>query len=188
MLKFSMIQGDLNEWKGHVDPALEYYLDAANGFKKAYEGLYGNPRRRAVARDLCFEAVDKAEELKALQSQQKNQVTLLGKYLGSTVCLILYHLSLIFYFPFLATAVKNERRPAIGRHRASSTSSIRSNKSTASSAWEDSPKQNGDEPVRLSQNELDVLKFTSNVNEKIFLPWIDDTDLKEKYAFPTRFV
>lgn len=92
----------------------------------------------------------------------------------------------------------------LGRHRASSTSSTRSNRSAVS--IESSSYPNGktgtcDSPQssnsttggdllaqRLSSAELEVLKYSSNVNNNIFLPWIDDTDLKEKFAYPNRFM
>ncbi|KAI8366637.1 uncharacterized protein BYT42DRAFT_504904 [Radiomyces spectabilis] len=41
---------------------------------------------------------------------------------------------------------------------------------------------------RLSSTEIDVLKHTSNVNERIFLPWMDETDLKEKFSFTQNFI
>ena len=41
---------------------------------------------------------------------------------------------------------------------------------------------------KLSDTELEVLRYTSNVNDNVFLPWIDDTDLKEKFSFPGRFM
>lgn len=33
-----MIQGQVNEKKGHVEEALEYFMDSADWYKKAYEG------------------------------------------------------------------------------------------------------------------------------------------------------
>jgi calpain-7 len=38
---------------------------------------------------------------------------------------------------------------------------------------------------KLSAAEIEVLKHTSNVNDKTFLPWIDETDLKEQFSYPT---
>lgn len=38
---------------------------------------------------------------------------------------------------------------------------------------------------KLSTAEIEVLKHTSNVNDKTFLPWIDETDLKEQFSYPT---
>lgn len=38
---------------------------------------------------------------------------------------------------------------------------------------------------KLSASEIEVLKHTSNVNDKTFLPWIDETDLKEQFSYPT---
>lgn len=96
-----MIQGDRNDAKGYIEQALEYYKDAASCYKIVYEGSYiesifdckdgalivhvprsialsSNPSKRAYARNKCLEALDKAEEMKALDKQQKNQMTLLG--------------------------------------------------------------------------------------------------------------
>ncbi|KAI8140575.1 hypothetical protein BJV82DRAFT_519949, partial [Fennellomyces sp. T-0311] len=158
--QFSLTQGGLNDAKKYIDEALEYYLDAADWSKKAYEALAYDPRKRALARNLCLQAVDKAEEMKAQMMHQKNQ--LLGD------------------------------RPTLGRNRASSTSSTRSNISvrTIEEVNGKSAGYPGDELMtqRLSSAELEVLKYTSNVNDNVFLPWIDDTDLKEKFAFPNRFI
>lgn len=40
LIQFSMIQGEVNVKKGHVEEALEYYMDSADWYKKAYEGIY----------------------------------------------------------------------------------------------------------------------------------------------------
>lgn len=84
----------------------------------------------------------------------------------------------------------------MGRNRASSTSSTRSAKSVASVASQleglsvNGKTAQGDSLAsqRLLTRELEVLKHTSNVNNKLFLPWIDDTDLKEYFSFEKRFV
>ncbi|KAI9314987.1 hypothetical protein BX666DRAFT_1965459, partial [Dichotomocladium elegans] len=180
--KFSMAQGELNYQKGHNEEALEYYLDSADWYKKAYEGLAFDRNRQTFARDMCFKAVDKAEELKAITNQQKLQLlTVKGERSYNR-------------------RTSSAERPIIGRLRASSTSSAHSTRSNLSvdyassivsnstrSAYETSP---DDELLtqRLSNAELEVLRFTSNVNNNIFLPWIDDTDLKEKFSYPTRFI
>ncbi|KAL0073956.1 hypothetical protein J3Q64DRAFT_1881558, partial [Phycomyces blakesleeanus] len=41
---------------------------------------------------------------------------------------------------------------------------------------------------RLSSAEIEVLKYTSNVNGKVFLPWVDSSDLKEKFSFEKKFL
>lgn len=157
--KFSMIQGQVNEKKGHVEEALEYFMDSADWYKKAYEDLAHDPQRRAFAKNMCLNAVDKAEELKAMTMHQKTQLL----------------------------SVRNEKtRPALGRHRASSTSSTRSAVSVESSSCVNGKTATCDSPQsssstgdllaqRLSSAELQVLKYSSNVNNNIFLPWIDDT-------------
>ena len=89
-----MIQGEVNDKKGHVEEALEYYMDSADWYKKAYEGIYirntwiwfywvadihsldlsHDARGRAFAKNMCLNAVDKAEELKAMTMHQKTQL------------------------------------------------------------------------------------------------------------------
>ncbi|KAG2220383.1 hypothetical protein INT45_006554 [Circinella minor] len=173
--QFSLTQGELNDVKEYFEEALEYYLDAADWSKKAYEALAYDPRKRAYARNLCFKAVDKAEEIKAKTMHQKNQLL----------------------------AVKNDKgygrkNNLGGRQRASSTSSTRSNHSirTLDEQQEQSINIKSDNiysgndlmTQKLSGTELEVLKYTSNVNDNVFLPWIDDTDLKEKFSFKGRFI
>jgi calpain-7 len=41
---------------------------------------------------------------------------------------------------------------------------------------------------KLSSTEIEVLKHTSNVNDKMFLPWIDETDLKEQFSYQRKFL
>jgi calpain-7 len=41
---------------------------------------------------------------------------------------------------------------------------------------------------KLSAAEIEVLKCTSSVNEKMFLPWIDETDLKEQFSYETKYL
>ncbi|ORE22938.1 cysteine proteinase [Rhizopus microsporus] len=41
---------------------------------------------------------------------------------------------------------------------------------------------------KLSASEIEVLKHTSSVNNNTFLPWIDETDLKEQFSYPTKFL
>ena len=38
-IQFSLTQGELNDTKKYLEEALEYYLDAADWSKKAYEGI-----------------------------------------------------------------------------------------------------------------------------------------------------
>lgn len=37
---------------------------------------------------------------------------------------------------------------------------------------------------KLSSTEIEVLKHTSSVNNKTFLPWMDEADLKEQFSYP----
>lgn len=41
---------------------------------------------------------------------------------------------------------------------------------------------------KLSSSEIEVLKCTSNVNDKMFLPWIDETDLKEQFSYAKKYL
>lgn len=41
---------------------------------------------------------------------------------------------------------------------------------------------------KLSSAEIEILKLTSNVNGKLFLPWVDESDLREKFTYEEGFV
>jgi calpain-7 len=41
---------------------------------------------------------------------------------------------------------------------------------------------------KLSTAEIDLLKMTSNVNSKLFLPWMEEADLREKFTFSESFM
>jgi len=41
---------------------------------------------------------------------------------------------------------------------------------------------------KLSPAEIEILKLTSNVNAKLFLPWVDESDLREKFTYDELFM
>jgi hypothetical protein len=41
---------------------------------------------------------------------------------------------------------------------------------------------------KLNSAEIEILKLTSNVNAKLFLPWVDESDLREKFTYDDLFM
>ncbi|KAG0164986.1 calpain 7, partial [Apophysomyces sp. BC1015] len=180
--QFAIDQGELSEEKGYSDQALDYYSHAAEFFLKAFKELENGSSRKIFARDMFTRALDKAEDVKA---SQKNY--------NSTTLLVVQNErpSSAPRSPTLSIADEN-RRPSLARYRASSVSSTRSlPKSMSSLSLESSGRIDTGNDIltqRLSVAEIEVLKTTSNVNNKVFLPWMDESDLKENFSFNTKFV
>ncbi|KAI8976222.1 hypothetical protein BDB01DRAFT_844522 [Pilobolus umbonatus] len=131
--QFCYDQGELNELRGHIDHALDYYTEAAELYYEAFKG-YGDEAEKSKAKDAFQSALDKAEEMK----NRKNALT-----------------------------VSDRSRPS-SAHSNSHNDNILTQK--------------------LSSAEIDVLKVTSSVNNNMFLPWIDESDLKEKFSFKKRYI
>jgi calpain-7 len=90
---------------------------------------------------------------------------------------------------------QKELSPKEGRQRASSVSSAASSFNVTSNS------NNGTTPIgalkckedensmkKLSFAEIEILKLTSNVNSKLFLPWVDESDLREKFTYDELFM
>ncbi|KAI7894172.1 uncharacterized protein EV154DRAFT_415548 [Mucor mucedo] len=150
--KFSFDQGELNEYKGNMEHALEYYSDAAELYLKAFKGYENDSADKLEARDNFTRALDKAESLK--------KPSLL-----------------------LPPSPRTRSSSNASDHHRPSLSSLHNRSSSISSVshcpTDDILTQ------KLSASEIEVLKHTSNVNDKTFLPWIDETDLKEQFSYPT---
>ncbi|KAF7730256.1 calpain 7 [Apophysomyces ossiformis] len=176
-------QGEVSEEKAYNDQALGYYAHAAEYFHKAFKDLEKGSPKRIFARDMFTRALDKAEALKAAQKNQNNTTTLLVVQNERP--------SSAPRSPTLSVAEDN-RRPSLARYRASSVSSTRSlPKSMSNLSLESSEKFDAGNDImtqRLSAAEIEVLKTTSNVNNKVFLPWIDESDLKENFSSHNNFV
>ncbi|KAH8549492.1 hypothetical protein BGW37DRAFT_501400 [Umbelopsis sp. PMI_123] len=162
---FTLDQAILNEEKDLIDHSLELYKDAASTFLKAYRKLSKDDERCHSCHELCMQALNKVEELK--KSDTTNSLLLPQKELS----------------------------PKEGRQRASSVSSAASSFNVTSNS------NNGTTPIgalkckedensmkKLSSAEIEILKLTSNVNSKLFLPWVDESDLREKFTYDELFI
>lgn len=145
---------------------MEYYSEAAEYYLKAFKGYASDTTEKLTAREHFTKALDKAESIKKsvnhLTVQQDKPVS-----------------------------------PSSLRTRSSSTASDRpslytmhNRSSSISSILSIEPHCPTDDILtqKLSPAEIEVLKITSNVNKKIFLPWIDETDLKEQFSYPTKYL
>lgn len=161
--KFSFDQGELNENQGNTDHALDYYSDAAELFLKAFKLYENDSEQKLKARDNFTKALDKAETL-------KKSVNLLSVEKSSS--------------PFLrarSSSTASERPSLFNMHnRSSSISSVLS--------IEPHCPTDNILTQKLSSSEIEVLKYTSNVNDKMFLPWIDETDLKEQFSYSKKYL
>lgn len=144
-----------------MDHALDYYSDAAELYLKAFKGYHNDTPEKIAARENFTKALDKAELLK------KKTTTLLSpkiQYQQRTRS--------------SSNASDSNHRPnsSLNHHRSSSVSSLLSIE----------PQCPTDDILtqKLSSAEIEVLKHTSNVNEKTFLPWMDEADLKEQFSYP----
>ncbi|KAG1249535.1 hypothetical protein G6F68_013271 [Rhizopus microsporus] len=68
--QFSFDQGELNEEKGHIEHALEYYSNAAELFLKAFKEYENDSEEKAFARQEFMKAISKAEQLKSPQQKK----------------------------------------------------------------------------------------------------------------------
>ncbi|KAI9016376.1 hypothetical protein CLU79DRAFT_763565 [Phycomyces nitens] len=159
--QFALNQGQVNEEKNYNDTALEYFSEAAECYLLVYKDLPVDHPKRSFIRQMFTTSLDRAEIVKAVQK----------------TCLI--KLEKQKRASSLSVPCEDNR---VGRLRSRSVSSSLS-----------IPVDNVEDghdilSHRLSSAEIEVLKYTSNVNGKIFLPWIDSSDLKEKFSFDTKFL
>ncbi|CAO3701156.1 unnamed protein product [Rhizopus stolonifer] len=150
--QFSFDQGELNEEKGNIEHALDYYSDAAELFLKAFKEYEDDSEEKLFARQEFMKAIGKAEVLKSpsktlLQIPPKTRVRS-----SSSVSSVDQYMN----------------------HTHKRSSSIQ--------ATDDILTQ------KLSAPEIEVLKHTSSVNNNTFLPWIDETDLKEQFSYSRKFL
>ena len=150
----------MNESKGNTEHALQYFSESAEFYLKAFKGYENDSPEKQLARDNFTKALDKAESLKKTTALLSPNPSYQQRMRSSSNASDIYR-------PSIAT---------LSHHRSSSVSS-------ASSIEPHCPT---DDILtqRLSTEEIEVLKHTSNVNDKTFLPWIDETDLKEHFSFP----
>ncbi|CAO3607815.1 unnamed protein product [Cunninghamella echinulata] len=188
--QFSFSQGEHNEDKKYFDNAFKYYSDSAEWYLKAFKCLENDEKERVKMREKFLNAMEKAEDIKVLQNQ--NQL------FQSTGLL----------------AIQQDNNPTSLRSRSSSFSSIpdaqitnnstnnnNNNNSLYERKHQRSPSTisstksiNDNNPTddiitqRLSAAEIEVLKTTSSVNDRVYLPWIDESDLKEWFSSSDKFL
>ncbi|KAI9354702.1 hypothetical protein BD770DRAFT_324684 [Pilaira anomala] len=157
--KFCFDQGELNETKGNTEHALDYFSEAAELYLKAFKGYDNDSPEKLTARDHFTTALDRAESL-------KKTTHLLS--------------------PNTNTAITTSRtRSASNASVDFRPSHLHQRSSSISSTISIEPHCPTDDILtqKLSSVEIEVLKHTSNVNNKTFLPWIDETDLKEQFSY-----
>ncbi|KAI7902573.1 uncharacterized protein BX663DRAFT_472916 [Cokeromyces recurvatus] len=166
--KFSFDQGEVNELNGNIDLGLEYYSESAELYLKAFKGYDYDSIKKQKARDNFTKALDKAEMLKKKLTTLTSPAIV--KCSGRSS-------------PRSRSTSSASDRPSLlfYQHSSSASSSI----SVDNHHIDD---ENHILAQKLSSVEIEVLKFTSNVNNKTFLPWIDEADLKEKFSDSTRYI
>jgi calpain-7 len=147
-----------------MDHALEYYSDAAELYLKAFKGYYNDSPEKMAARGNFTKALDKAELLKKKTNSLLSPQIQYQQRTRSSSSVSDYN---------------NGNRPSLG-------SPVHNRSSSVSSLLSIEPQYPTDDILtqKLSSAEIEVLKRTSSVNEKTFLPWIDETDLKEQFSYP----
>ncbi|KAI8099416.1 uncharacterized protein BX664DRAFT_321198 [Halteromyces radiatus] len=195
--QFSMGQGELNEYKEYLDNALMYYSDAAEWYLKAFKALDVENGSRTKMRERFLEAMEKAENLKTLQQNKLHHSTSLLSIQNdkpssarsrSPSCS-----SSQGNIPVLMNG-NDTSHPNGGNnsiHRRTSSTAASSIKSHSSQPFPSLSPSNPTDDIatqRLSAAEIEVLKTTSNVNNRVFLPWMDESDLKECFSYPDKFL
>lgn len=138
---------------------MKYYSEAAELYLKAFKGLENDSKEKASARANFTKALDKAEAL-------KRSMSLLS--------------------PNLQYQQRTRSSSSASEFHRPSISSLHNRSSSISSLLSIDPHCPTDDMLtqKLSLAEIEVLRHTSNVNDKTFLPWIDETDLKEQFSYP----
>ncbi|KAI9304255.1 hypothetical protein BJ944DRAFT_288774 [Cunninghamella echinulata] len=188
--QFSFSQGEHNEDKKYFDNAFKYYSDSAEWYLKAFKCLENDEKERVKMREKFLKAMEKAEDIKVLQNQ--NQL-----------------------FQSTGLLAIQDNNPTSLRSRSSSFSSVPDSQITNNSTNNNNNNNNSiyerkhqrspstisstksindnnptDDIVtqRLSAAEIEVLKTTSSVNDRVYLPWIDESDLKEWFSSSDKFL
>ena len=159
-IQFSFDQGELHEYKGDTEHAFDYFSEAAEFFLKAYRGYASDSTEKILARENFSLALERAEQSK--KSSQHLHSPPIRTRSSSSVS---------------STDPLSLHRIQLGQRSSSSTSFA-----SIENPTDDILTQ------RLSAEEIEVLKYTSCVNDKTFLPWIDETDLKEQFSYEARYV
>ncbi|KAI9277707.1 hypothetical protein BC943DRAFT_332639 [Umbelopsis sp. AD052] len=155
---FTLDQAILNEEKDFTDHSLELYKDAASNFLKVYRKLPKDDPRCHNCHELCMQALNKVEELK--KSDTTNGLL----------------------------APQKEFSPSISSASSSHNAKSITNNHGATPLGGLKCKEDENSMKKLSSAEIEILKLTSNVNSKLFLPWVDESDLREKFTYDELFI
>ncbi|CAO3666907.1 unnamed protein product [Umbelopsis vinacea] len=165
--QFTLDQAILNEEKDLIDHSLELYRDAASSFLKVYRRLSKEDERCHESHELCMYSLNKVEELKKSSpvngtptSLSQNHLSPKDEYLSA---------------PSISSATSSLNAMSLNNHAISSLSVLKC-------------KEDENSMKKLSSAEIEILKLTSNVNGKLFLPWVDESDLREKFTYEEGFV
>ncbi|ORZ25281.1 hypothetical protein BCR42DRAFT_445071 [Absidia repens] len=198
--QFSMGQGELNEHKEYLDNALMYYSDAAEWYLKTFKALDSEHHLKIKMREYFLEAMDKAENMKALQQdtlhhstallsiQQEKQSSVRSRSPSCSSNNVNGNNTMIYND--ISTSSSNSPSE-LKTHRRTSSTAASSTKSLQKQSTALAPPLNPTDDMstqRLSTTEIEVLRITSNVNNRVFLPWMDESDLKECFSYPEKFL
>ncbi|SAM04652.1 hypothetical protein [Absidia glauca] len=195
--QFSMGQGELNEDREYLDNALMYYSDAASWYLKTFKALDNEHGSKTKMRQHFLDALERAENMKALQQTNLHQSTALlsvqpekpsSLRSRSPSCS-----SVNTNSSKMTTYIDTNASPSSSfqTHRRTSSTTASSVKSPQLQSTALTPPPNPTDDIstqRLSTTEIEVLKITSNVNNRLFLPWMDESDLKECFSYPDTFL
>ncbi|KAI8979256.1 hypothetical protein BDF20DRAFT_868518 [Mycotypha africana] len=190
--EFAFDQGELNEIQGNISLALEYYSTAAELFLRAFKGYDDISAEKARVKKEFSEALNKAESLKKIVSANHQPKTNKGNSGSNNSQVLLNMHEKSASSPTLRTRSSSSVsiRPELTRFHSRSCSipSVGSIDCFNNSSLQQPPMNDDIMTQKLSVNEIEVLKYTSCVNGKTFLPWIDETDLKEQFSYQTKFL
>ncbi|KAI8339399.1 hypothetical protein BC941DRAFT_420385 [Chlamydoabsidia padenii] len=191
--QFSMGQGELNEHREDFDNALMYYSDAAEWYLKTFKALDNDSESKINMRQQFLNAMDRAENMKTIQQRNLNHSTALLSIQQERPS------SIRSRSPSCSSVNTNNSTNKLTTYNGASTNQPgemhRRTSSTSKSIQPQSttltPPMNPTDDIstqRLSATEIEVLKITSNVNNRLFLPWMDEADLKECFSYPDTFL
>ncbi|KAI8577511.1 hypothetical protein K450DRAFT_252026 [Umbelopsis ramanniana AG] len=162
---FTLDQAILNEEKDFTDHSLELYKDAASNFLKVYRKLSKDDPRCHHCHELCMQALNKVDELK--KSDTTNGLLVPQKEFSPKDD---HHAS-----SSISSASSSYYARSITNHGAAPLGALKC-------------KEDENSMKKLSSAEIEILKLTSNVNSKLFLPWVDESDLREKFTYDELFI
>ncbi|CAO3624578.1 unnamed protein product [Cunninghamella blakesleeana] len=189
---FSFCQGEHHEDKKYYDNAFKYYSDSAEWYLRAFKCLENDEKTKVKTREKFLKAMEKAENIKVLHNQ--NQSTgLLSVQQDNNPTSLRSRSSSFSSINDAQTTINNSNINNNNNNNNKNNNHekrhCRSPSTVSSTISINEPNPTDDITTqRLSSAEIEVLKTTSCVNDRIYLPWIDESDLKEWFSSTNTFL